>query len=236
MTSGPQPGWLRFDDRARLPAAARAQQLAARALTTCYRRAFFLTYAPKDVGGVPAFRCALRVEFGGVSEHDAAAYHAFRPQTSADEVRRRLRRGDRCFAAWQGDAITAAGWAATGVVEVPYLEARLALAPTDVYHYDLYTAPGARGRGLLLAVTAYAVDWHRRAGFRRSVGVVAPENVLSWSAFHAAGVVPRGTYTYLRLGPLRRHWRHSADGTPLPIVLPSPSHSEQHRTTAQPYS
>jgi GNAT superfamily N-acetyltransferase len=73
---------------------------------------------------------------------------AFRPDQSIAEVRRRLDEGQQCFAVWHDRRIIHAGWAVTGRARIEYLSTEIALAPDEVYSYDVFTSPAFRGLGV----------------------------------------------------------------------------------------
>jgi SAM-dependent methyltransferase len=71
------------------------------------------------------------------------------PSQSADVLRRRFRRGDRCFA-----AVDAAGraahvrWVTAGRALIPELGLDVVMRGGEAYFYDGYTRPDARGQGV----------------------------------------------------------------------------------------
>lgn len=214
--TGSRGARLRFDDRR----AARRDVgvLAARALTTVYRRMLCLAYPMSDA--VPRFRRAARAVLGELGIEHAAVYAAHRPGAPSDAFHRRLAAGQRCFGAWRDGALLATGWAATGTPWVAYLDARLGLAADDVYVHDLYTSPDARGRGLHLTVTAHVIDACARSGFARGVGLIAVEHHVPRATFARTTAAEVGRYAVLRLGPWRRHVAQARSGARLPALLP----------------
>jgi hypothetical protein len=208
---------LRFDDQPP-NAGALARALAARALTTVYRRMLFLAY-PLEELGVQRVRCTVAADFRVLGEDDAEAYARFHAAVPAAEVRRRLACGHRCYAAWHEGEIVDAGWAATGVVFVPYLDRHLLLGAGDIYHYESYTRPALRKRGLYMARNAFAARLNAAEGFRRSVALVAAENAPVWAVLTRCGLRTRGIYSYLRLGPWGVHRWRGVGGERLPPLV-----------------
>ncbi len=208
---------LRFDDRPTHGALAVAGRLAAKAISVVRRRMLLIVY-PTGTSVIPTVRVASRAAYRVLEAAELPAYDAFRPNEDPSLARDRLARGDRCVVVWRGDRIAACCWTARGDVYVPYLDARLALAPGDVYHYDLFTAYESRGRGLLMALIAAAAKVEQADGARRSVGLIAVENVTSWTAFRDLGVASAGEYTMLRAGPWRRY-ATSVCTEPMPPLL-----------------
>ena len=58
----------------------------------------------------------------------------------------RFRDGKRCFAVWDGETVLAATWC--DLATISHRPARRALAEHEVYLFDAYVAPVARGRNL----------------------------------------------------------------------------------------
>ena len=71
------------------------------------------------------------------------------PDQTTTELRRRFRRGDRCFVGVDSTGRAAhVRWATTRRAYVPELNRDVVLRPGEVYFYNGYTRPDARGRGL----------------------------------------------------------------------------------------
>lgn len=208
---------LRFDDRPTHGALALAGRWAARALSVFRRRMLLISY-PTGTSVIPAVRVASRASYRVLEPSELPAYDAFRTGHDPSVARARMARGDRCVVVWRGGRVAACCWSARGEVYVPYLDARLALAPGDVYHYDLFTAYEARGRGLLMGLIGAAAKVEQADGARRSVGLIAVENVTSWTAFRDLGVESVGEYTMLRVGPWRRYGTSKCT-EPMPPLL-----------------
>lgn len=193
----------------------RANVLIAKAITTVYRRMLFLVY-PLKSRTIPHFRSTLAMKFSVLTSGDIDAYRRFRPNTPLAELHARFARHDRCFASWYQGEIVDAGWVAANSVYVPYLERFLLLEPGDLCHYDSYTNPAFRGRGLFMARNSFTAECNQSEGFLRSIALVAVENRASWRVLLKSGLETRGLYTYLRLGPVRHHWSTGVDGEELP--------------------
>ncbi|MGH7550614.1 MAG: hypothetical protein ACREK3_07650 [Gemmatimonadota bacterium] len=208
-------GRLRFRDRSDRGRRELLSSLAARGLTTVYRRVFFLTY-PLIGRRIPKYRANVDVEFGVLEPEDVALYRRFRPATPAMEINRRFARGDRCYIALRRGEIVDACWGATGRVEVPYLHCSLDLEPGDIYYYDSHTVPGCRGHGLYMARNSFASVTNQREGLIRGVAVVAAENYGVWLILTRSGMETIGRYDLLRLGPWRRYRAFAVEGGALP--------------------
>lgn len=192
-----------------------ARVWSARALTMFYRRVLVLVFGP--LRDFPVYKARLPVEIRAVTEDDVTAYARFRG-ADADEITRRLRRGERCFASWYGGEIVDAGWVAGGVVDLPYMNCLLRLAPGDLYHYDAYTAPQFRGAGLYMARNSFASRLARREGFLRDVALAANENYTAWILLSRSGLRTIGVYHYLRVGPWHRYWGYAVAGEVFPAL------------------
>lgn len=133
------------------------------------------------------------------------AYMAFRPDQSIAEVRRRLDEGQQCFVAWHDRRVIHAGWAVTGRARIEYLSTEIALAPDEVYAYEVFTSPAFRGLGVspagMLAMTRYFRD----RGYRCVLTVILPENRSGVRLGEKVGRYRRiGVIGYVGLGS----WRH----------------------------
>ena len=143
------------------------------------------------------------LEFGFLEERHLDAYEAFRPGRGA-EAAARLAAGDRCFATWLDGRLASARWLATGSPHVEYLDLALPLAPGDVYHYDTFTDPSLRRRGISAASQARLFSVLREEGFRRAVRAVLPENRAGMRDAERAGYRPTGRIGYVGVGRWRR--------------------------------
>jgi GNAT superfamily N-acetyltransferase len=170
--------------------------------TTLYRRMVLLD-RPLDapIEDVPR---RLDVRLAEATEGDLDAYLAFHADQPEGLARARFRRGDRCFAVWDGERIAHAAWAATGRTPIGYLERDLLLEPDEMYAYDAYTHPDYRGNGLCSLRGVDMLRRYRGLGFRRSYGLAQLENRAGFAQVRTVGYVPIGMYVYVRLGPLRR--------------------------------
>ena len=138
--------------------------------------------------------------FLGDADLDAyAALHG-----ASDEARARFARGERCFGVWLAGKLVSTRWLASGTVRLAYVDREAALAPTDVYVHDVYTAPEHRRRGISRFVAAVVPELLAAEGARRIVGVLEPENRAGIAANQMAGYRVAGRIGYVKLGPWRR--------------------------------
>jgi GNAT superfamily N-acetyltransferase len=169
---------------------------------TVYRR---LIIVELPLAPPPAVRAASReLTFGFLEPRQVDAYLALRPDQSAAAVAARLRRGDRCFVAREGDRIVSARWTAAGTAWVEYLGRRWLLEPGDVYLYETYTHPDVRGDAVSSAAGTRLARALAAEGWNRIVGGVVPENRPALRTASKTGYQRTGTMGYVRLGPWRR--------------------------------
>ena len=170
---------------------------------TCYRRLILFEH---DLREPLAVDVAPDLEFRFLDEQDLDAYETLRPGT-ARQAADRLASGDRCFAAWRDGRLVAVRWLATGSPHVEYLGVQLRLADGEVYHYDTFTDPSERRRGISLASQARLFEALRRDGNRRALRAVLPENRAAVGDATRAGFRPCGRIGYVGLGRWRRAFR-----------------------------
>lgn len=192
-------------------AIARAAQIAreegARALLasvlseTVYRRLVLVERELTE--NLPPARHVPDAAYGWLEETGLDAYERVRPG-SRTRAAARLAAGHRCFATWLGDQLVAYRWVATGAPLVEYLGIRLPLAPGEVYHYDTYTDPAHRRRGISVATQENLFGVLRAEGYVRAVRAVLPENRAAIRDAASAGFEACGRIGFVRLGP----WQH----------------------------
>ena len=194
--------------------------LAMKATTTVYRRMLLMLRPLDDAIPEPSpkGRVSFR-EMAGAADRDA--YLAMLPQRGR-VVDERLRRGARCFLAWDGDDLAHGYWMAADRVRIDYLERDLVLGAGDVYTYDSYSPPAHRGRGLAQAVGLHAMAVARGEGRLRAFCLPAVENAAGIRPVEAIGYRRVAMLHCLRLGPYRRHWTDAWTDRHLPALAPTP--------------
>jgi hypothetical protein len=168
---------------------------------------------------IPVYHASYDVRFGILGPGDMSAYLRFRRGARAQEIERRLVRGDRCFVSWHEDEIVDACWTATGCVYVPYLRRYLHIPEGDIYSYDSYTSAEHRGRGIYMARNSFTARQNQEEGFSRSIALVAFENYSAWLILTRSGLETLGAYHLVRT-PLRGiFWETREPGASLPRML-----------------
>jgi GNAT superfamily N-acetyltransferase len=199
------------------------EDLRMRVVTTFLRRVIVLARSLEDEGADYPLAPDLRLAVLDASVPDAAdldAYHALRPKQDLADVRDRLARGDLCFAVAAGERMVHATWASSTSGPLPYLDADAVLENGDVVLYDSYTAPAWRGRDLSRSRDELCRRHYRAAGMRRTLALIARENVGGLRTAEPLGYRPIGEYGFLRLGPLRRRWCDKFGAEPVPRLMP----------------
>ncbi len=191
--------------------------LAMRAITTFYRRLFFVVRALDKP--IPELHSQLPIEMKLLTERDLDAHCVFRPDQKPEQIRNRLRAGHRCHVSWHQGQIADAAWCATGRGPVPYFGRDLIVGAGDVFIFDAYTLPSHRGHNLFMAKFAHIFRATRDAGYARNTGVVAVENRTSMTVLRRLGCEAIGLYFSVGLGPCRLIWRQPFTEEPLPEMV-----------------
>lgn len=155
----------------------------------------------------------LPVTISLLRDTDLSEYTRFRPEIDPDEIRRRLASGQMCFAAWHEGRIVHAAWVATGHAWIGYLAREITLAPDEVYAYESFTSPDFRGQNVAGARSSYMQQALQRAGYRRILAAIMPENKPAFRPVEKTGFRPIGMIGYLRLGPWRWDFIRLQPGT-----------------------
>ena len=170
-----------------------------------YRRLLLLDQ-PLD-HAVPQFSPTLPVDIAELSRDELGAYLAFRPDTGRAAALARLAAGQVCFVARCDGRIVAADWIATQPVRLSYLDCMLDMAPGEVCIYDKFILPAYRGHGISNALRTHHLRQLQRAGHRRVVVAVLPENASSLRDILKGGYRPCGIIGRIKVGRWQRHFR-----------------------------
>jgi GNAT superfamily N-acetyltransferase len=170
-----------------------------------YRRLLLLDQ-PLD-HAVPQFSPTLPVEIGELSRNEFDDYLVFRPDTRRADALARLAAGQVCFVARCDGRIVAADWIATQPIRLSYLDCVLDMAPGEVCIYDKFILPAYRGHGISNALRTHHLRQLERAGYRRVVVAVLPENASSLRDILKGGYRPCGIIGRIKVGRWQRHFR-----------------------------
>jgi GNAT superfamily N-acetyltransferase len=112
---------------------------------------------------VPALPTPLRAGWATKEHLDTLdALWSGRNGTTRARILARFSAGNRCFAIWDGDTITAATWCDFDVIN--HEPARRSLEPHEVYLFDAFVSPAARGRNLAPIMRAACYEACRSLG------------------------------------------------------------------------
>jgi GNAT superfamily N-acetyltransferase len=133
-------------------------------------------------------------------------YVMFRLGANPLEVRHRLAAGQLGFVARHEGCIVHAGWTTTRRAWIDFLAHEIALAPDEVYQYESFTTPSFRGQNLATVRIIEMMHYFRKAGYRRMIAVVVPENTPAFRPLEKAGYRPFGLMGYVQIGQWRRNF------------------------------
>lgn len=168
-----------------------------------YRRLHLLDIPNTDAANPSG--CDLPLAMGVLEPEEIDAYLALRPDQSREMIQTRIDSGDRCFTGRHEGVLVTTAWSAAGIAPIDYLECALRLPDDAALTYDVYTHPDARGH----RVSMELFDWRRRrlreAGYRRSIGLLWPENPGAVRRIANRPHSVFGSMALWRIGPWRRH-------------------------------
>lgn len=170
-----------------------------------YRRLLLVTLHLDEL--TENVKMVLPIKFSVLNQTDLDEYLRFRPDQTESEISRRLLAGHLCCVGRYEGSIVYACWTVQQVARIDYLALDLGLAPDEIYTYDTFTLSGFRGKNIFPAGIEYTVRYFRKAGFRRHVGCVLPENRPAVHALSKTGYLRFGVIGYIGRGPLRWKFR-----------------------------
>jgi hypothetical protein len=143
---------------------------------------------------------------------DAAAMRPYAADPAngltSDFVDEAARKGDRCAAVFDGDALASYGWYSTRPTRL--IEAAgspvLHFHPSYVYMYHAFTRPSCRGRRLHAVGMAAALVAFVNEGHEGLISYVDSSNLASLKSFHRMGFADFGHVVLLNVKE-RYHWR-----------------------------
>jgi GNAT superfamily N-acetyltransferase len=159
---------------------------------------------------VQEFSPSLAVEVAQLAETELDEYLEFRPDTARGDASARLQAGQMCFVARHDRLIVAADWITLVPIRLSYLGCPLDMSPGDVHIYDKVTLPAYRGHGISNALRVHHLRYLQRAGYRRAVVAVLPENASSLRDILKGGYRPCGMIGRIKLGRWQWHFRKAS--------------------------
>lgn len=147
---------------------------------------------------------------------ESQEYFDFRKDTRAETVRRRLAAGHWYVTAHFQGRLVYTRWVGVGKSFEYYLDCDFDMAPDEVYLYDLYVAPGLRGKKIATALASQVYQYLRDAGYRRIVTTILPETKASLRVAEKAGNRVIGKTGYVKIGPWKKYFCRTIHGSTPP--------------------
>ncbi|MEA1970789.1 MAG: hypothetical protein U9N37_04120, partial [Thermodesulfobacteriota bacterium] len=139
-----------------------------------------------------------------MEKSDVGEYCEFYLDADRSDIQQRLDSGHWCFTARHQGHIVHTCWAATQVFWFNYLSYEIQLASDEAFIYDSYTDPSYRGLNIAATRSVVMMRFFHSAGFRRLLGVVAPENQSAVRIPQKSGYHPIGTLGFFKIGPIKQ--------------------------------
>jgi hypothetical protein len=146
----------------------------------------------------------IAVTINLLEQSNVDEYCEFHPDTTKSDIQNRLDSGHWCFIACYQGCIVHTCWAASRVLWFDYLNREIQLTPDEVFVYNSYTDPSFRGLNISGVRILEMVRYFQKAGYRRMMGAVVPENKLAFRPGQKSGYRPIGTLGFVRIGPIKR--------------------------------
>jgi len=175
-----------------------------------YRRLVISAIALDGDGPEPVLPEGVTLEL--LDREGIDEYLALHSMDSRSSVEQRLNRGDICHCARIREQLVAVLWSGTGSHELCYIDQTLPLAPDEIYFYDGFTSREWRNRNLMGGMLAVLSWRYARAGMRRSINAVVPENRASLRVVAKSGGRPVARIGYLGPRRFRREFHTRLDG------------------------
>jgi ribosomal protein S18 acetylase RimI-like enzyme len=170
----------------------------------------------------PQVEARVPVRFAEITDAEPSLARAMNlPDT--DEIKARLARGVRGYAAWAGKDVAGYCWVSLQPEYIGEQERTLKLARGEAYIWDCAVRPAQRGNHIYSALLSFIVAQLRGLGVRRAWIGTAISNTASQRGFRNAGFQPVLALTYARLGNLRVMWYEPQMTAPRALV-----HAAEH--------
>lgn len=163
-----------------------------------FRFVRLVLYAFSLPGSPQAPEASIDVEIIRVTKGDPAAHQVVEALNS-DLVRRRLNRGETCFAAIHEGEIVSYCWLAQGKIGIEEIDMAVSTLSDEVYLYDAFTFSPWRGKGLYPVVLKEMLSYAGMNGFSRALIFVAADNTASRRGVMKAGFQEFQVVRYLSI-------------------------------------
>jgi len=173
---------------------------------TVYRRTVLIERSLKQPVAEVATR--ERVVVGLLQNSEIDEYVSFRMYMDASAIRRRITEGHWCFSARHDGRLIGTFWATTDSHRLLPMVWTPPLRPGDVYVYDLFVAPEARGGRVASKLTSEMLQYFQTAGYGRVVAAVLLQQHNIVRLYKALGFGVYGRMSCLKIGPWTRRFYH----------------------------
>jgi GNAT superfamily N-acetyltransferase len=150
-----------------------------------------------------------RVVIDLMKESNIDEYLRFRTcMDDAPVIRRRIAAGHWCFAARHDGRLIGTLWATTDPQRLLPMAWTPPLRPGEVYVYDLFVTPDARGGRVASKLTSDMLRYFKTAGYDRVVAAVLLQQHSIVRLYQGLGFGLYGRMSCLKIGPWKRRFYH----------------------------
>lgn len=128
-------------------------------------------------------------------------YIHFRPDESLSEIECYLNIGHRCYVAYYKQQIVSACWVATGNVWIDYLFFNITISSSDIYLYNVYTAPSYRTKNIASAIITMLIKNYVNSNYKNIILTVLPEYKGVIQIYKKLNFNPFGLIGFIKVGP-----------------------------------
>ena len=121
------------------------------------------------------------------------------------EIKKRFKRGNRCFVACIGTRIVHYTWVSFYKEYLPSINKWIELAEDEAYVYNVRTLSDFRGQGIFPFVLASICGQLRKDGYKRILASIQSDNIPSQKAFEKAGFKKTQEISFLRILGLKKY-------------------------------
>lgn len=173
---------------------------------TIYRRTVLIERSLEcPVAEIPT-RTSVVVDL--LNESDIEDYLELRMHTDPSRLRRRMAEGQWCFAARHEGRLIGVVWATNNPQRLSALAWTPPLRPGELYVYDLFVTPDARGRRVASKLTSAMLQYFQIAGYTRIVAAVLLQQRGVMRLYQQLGFGVYGRMSCLKIGPWKRLFYH----------------------------